>query len=181
MRGACALAFAAATAALSPAVAQRGASQAQAFAQQQQILREIQYAVQSVAARVEAMEQRQAALADRVSALERAPGGATRDELAALRSDLAAVKAAQGRLRGEIVDDLSARISALAERRAKAREAERPRVTRGAGYSHTVEAGQTLSAIAQAYKVSVRAIMEANGIKDPTKLQVGQTLFIPDP
>ena len=44
-----------------------------------------------------------------------------------------------------------------------------------------MEAGQTLSAIAQAYKVSVKAIMRANNITDPTKLQVGQTLFIPDP
>lgn len=60
---------------------------------------------------------------------------------------------------------------------ARERQAERQR----SGYSHTVEAGQTLSAIALAYKVSVKAIMQANNITDPTKLRVGQTLFIPDP
>ena len=60
---------------------------------------------------------------------------------------------------------------------ARERRAERQRW----GHSHTVEAGQTLSAIALAYKVSVKAIMQANNITDPTKLRVGQTLFIPDP
>lgn len=104
--------------------------------------------------------------------------------MAALRSDLAAVRSAQGRLRDEIVEDLSARISAIAKRQEQARAAEareRQAERQRSDYSHTVEAGQTLSAIALAYKVSVKVIMQANNITDPTKLRVGQTLFIPDP
>lgn len=138
-----------------------------AYAQQAQALRELQYQMQTLAVRFDAIEQRQSSLAARIAALERGSGDsglASKDEVAALRSDLAAVRSAQGRLRDEIVEDLSARISAIAKRQEQARAA-----------------GQTLSAIALAYKVSVKAIMQANNITDPTKLRVGQTLFIPDP
>lgn len=163
MRTFLALAAAALLAAAAPAQRAVGS----AYAQQAQALRELQYQVQTLAARFDAIEQRQSSLAARIAALERGSGDsglASKDEVAALRSDLAAVRSAQGRLRDEIVEDLSARISAIAKRQEQARAA-----------------GQTLSAIALAYKVSVKAIMQANNITDPTKLRVGQTLFIPDP
>jgi N-acetylmuramoyl-L-alanine amidase len=41
-----------------------------------------------------------------------------------------------------------------------------------------VESGQTLSAIAVAYKVSASSIKKANSMKSDT-LRVGQKLFIP--
>ena len=179
MRTFLALAAAALLAAVAPAQRAVGS----AYAQQAQALRELQYQVQTLAARFDAIEQRQSSLAARIAALERGSGDsglASKDEVAALRSDLAAVRSAQGRLRDEIVEDLSARISAIAKRQEQARAAE-ARERQRSGYSHTVEAGQTLSAIALAYKVSVKAIMQANNITDPTKLRVGQTLFIPDP
>lgn len=163
MRTFLALAAAALLAAAAPAQRAVGS----AYAQQAQALRELQYQVQTLAARFDAIEQRQSSLAARIAALERGSGDsglASKDEVAALRSDLAAVRSAQGRLRDEIVEDLSARISAIAKRQEQARAA-----------------GQTLSAIALAYKVSVKAIMQANNITDPTKLRVGQTLLIPDP
>ncbi len=47
------------------------------------------------------------------------------------------------------------------------------------GYEHIVQPGETLSAIAAAYKVSVKVIMEENGITDPARLRAGQKLFIP--
>jgi len=49
----------------------------------------------------------------------------------------------------------------------------------GTGVEHVVEAGQTLSAIAQAYGVTVSAIVKANKITDPNSLRAGQKLFIP--
>jgi LysM repeat protein len=52
--------------------------------------------------------------------------------------------------------------------------------TSESGYEHTVQAGQTLSEIAAAYKVSVSAIMKANNISKPEALRVGQKLFIPE-
>jgi LysM repeat protein len=49
----------------------------------------------------------------------------------------------------------------------------------GPCYEHEVEAGQTLSEIAQAYKVSQKEIMEVNNIKDASRIRVGQKLYIP--
>jgi LysM repeat protein len=46
---------------------------------------------------------------------------------------------------------------------------------------HTVATGDTLSSIAKKYGASVRDIQHANKIADPTRIQVGQTLFIPKP
>ncbi len=46
---------------------------------------------------------------------------------------------------------------------------------------YKVQPGDTLYGIALKYKVSVSALQEANGITDPTLLQVGQELVIPAP
>ena len=51
----------------------------------------------------------------------------------------------------------------------------------GRGLLHKVEAGETVSAIATAYKVSSAAVLEANGLKNPNQLRVGQELVIPSP
>ncbi|MFP6906988.1 MAG: LysM peptidoglycan-binding domain-containing protein [Verrucomicrobiota bacterium] len=48
------------------------------------------------------------------------------------------------------------------------------------GYDHIVATGETLSAIASAYEVSARRIIEANGLTDPDNLKIGQKLFIPE-
>ena len=48
----------------------------------------------------------------------------------------------------------------------------------GAYYKHKVESGQTLSAIARAYKVSVKDIKQANNLKSDI-IRVGQVLHIP--
>jgi LysM repeat protein len=47
------------------------------------------------------------------------------------------------------------------------------------GVTHTVQAGETLSTIAKKYGVPVKTIQNANRIADPTKIMVGQSLFIP--
>jgi LysM repeat protein len=47
------------------------------------------------------------------------------------------------------------------------------------GGTHTVQSGQTLSSIASRHGVSVSALASANGISDPTRLQVGQKLTVP--
>ena len=44
---------------------------------------------------------------------------------------------------------------------------------------YVVQAGDTLSAIAKQYGVTVEALQEANAISDPTRLQIGQKLIIP--
>lgn len=47
------------------------------------------------------------------------------------------------------------------------------------GVTHTVQTGESLSSIAKKYGVPMKTIQNANRIADPTKLLVGQSLFIP--
>ena len=47
------------------------------------------------------------------------------------------------------------------------------------GIRYTIQKGDTLSSIATRFKSSIKDIQNANRITDPTKIQVGQTLFIP--
>jgi LysM repeat protein len=46
---------------------------------------------------------------------------------------------------------------------------------------YQVVGGDTLSAIAVKFGVSAEAIQEANGVLDPRRLQIGQSLIIPEP
>ena len=45
----------------------------------------------------------------------------------------------------------------------------------------TVVAGDTLEAIASTHGVSLEALIKANGIQDPSRLQIGQKLLLPKP
>lgn len=47
------------------------------------------------------------------------------------------------------------------------------------GLNYTVQAGDTLAVIARKHGAKLQDIVNANKIADPTKIQVGQTLFIP--
>ncbi len=47
------------------------------------------------------------------------------------------------------------------------------------GATYVVQAGDSPATIAERFGVAVEAIMEANGITDPTRLEVGQVLTIP--
>jgi len=47
--------------------------------------------------------------------------------------------------------------------------------------TYTVKEGDIPSTIADQFGISVEALMEANGITDPTSLKIGQVLIIPTP
>jgi LysM repeat protein len=47
------------------------------------------------------------------------------------------------------------------------------------GVNYTVQAGDTLAVIARTNNAKLQDIINANKISDPTKIKVGQTLFIP--
>jgi LysM repeat protein len=47
------------------------------------------------------------------------------------------------------------------------------------GVNYTVQAGDTLAEIAKAHGAKLQDVVNANKISDPTKIRVGQTLFIP--
>lgn len=54
-----------------------------------------------------------------------------------------------------------------------------PDLVPGSPISHRVQPGQTLYRIARTYEISVEALAEANGIRDPTSIAVGTLLVIP--
>lgn len=103
-----------------------------------------------------------------------------------LKRELAMSKAEQQQLRSA-VDDLPARVSrAIAAARPATpapQRSSKPAASSGSGvgYEHVVEAGQTLSEIAQAYGVRTDAIVRENQLKDAGAIRVGQKLFIPKP
>src|SRR5687768_8880613 len=45
--------------------------------------------------------------------------------------------------------------------------------------THVVQLGETLSAIAARYRVSVNALVQANRLANPNRIEVGQRLVIP--
>lgn len=99
-----------------------------------------------------------------------------RRENQALRAELADARAAQERMRSEILANVQ---GLLKEQRARAASAASTAAKSVSGYEHKVESGQTLSAIASAYGVSVQKIKEANKLNGDV-IRVGQVLFIPD-
>jgi LysM repeat protein len=108
---------------------------------------------------------------------------ALREQLAALQSELAALRADRSKLKAEIRDEIGGDIAKLLANQQKKAAASQPRQpapqVSQTGYEHKVQSGQTLSAIAVAYGVSVEKIKKANNLKSDS-IRVGQTLFIPD-
>lgn len=103
---------------------------------------------------------------------------ALRRENESLRAQLAETKASQEKMRSEILSNVKGLLKEQQSRAASSAAAAA--VTKAvSGYEHKVEAGQTLSAIASAYGVSVKKIMDANKLKSDA-IRVGQVLFIPD-
>jgi len=47
------------------------------------------------------------------------------------------------------------------------------------GINYTVQSGDTLSEIARKHNARLQDVINANKVSDPTKIHVGQTLFIP--
>jgi LysM repeat protein len=56
-----------------------------------------------------------------------------------------------------------------------------PVETRTGRTTHVVQPGENLAQIAQRYGVSVEAIVQANGLEDPSFIYTGQNLIIPAP
>ncbi|MDE3083740.1 MAG: LysM peptidoglycan-binding domain-containing protein [Verrucomicrobiota bacterium] len=103
------------------------------------------------------------------------------------------IKAAAAQTKTETLDRVSIQMEKLAKQTQAAldalakNQATRPPVAPPVftenypkdGISYTVQKGDTLSSIAKKTDSSVRDIINANKIADPTRLMVGQTLFIP--
>ncbi|MCZ7592021.1 MAG: LysM peptidoglycan-binding domain-containing protein [Kiritimatiellae bacterium] len=167
-----------------------GEQQSQAEAALRADMRILQEDNQRLKGRIESYDLEIERLNHTVESLRAAPGGpsladvqALQQRITALESQLRTLDQARERDRKEIIDTLSSKLSQIAN---SSRPAPRPaatgkRVSQQEGYEHVVEGGQTLSAIAAAYNVSTKSIIDANNLTKPDQLRVGQKLFIPAP
>ncbi len=113
--------------------------------------------------------------------LGRTQAESTEQRLAALERRIQEVDRARETDRREIIDQLSGSIAQLLrDQQARQRPAASRPAASGYGYEHVVGSGETLSHIASAYGVTTRAIIDANNLQNPDRLQVGQRLFIPE-
>ena len=115
----------------------------------------------------------------RVGALE--GGGDSRgirQELDALKAAVAELRRELQSQRGEIVKDLSRRIAKMQTSAPAPKPIETRKVVIGPHQEYTVQSGDTLSLIAQAFNTSVSKIKEMNGLKSDN-LRIGQKLNLP--
>ncbi len=108
----------------------------------------------------------------------RAMKGGLDEQVSAVETKLAAMEAQRVRDRQDMIDKLSQTVTDVV-RQATAGRASAGRGSQ-VGREHTVGPGETLSEIAAAYGVKVKAIIDANQLARPDLLKVGQKLFIPD-
>jgi len=77
-----------------------------------------------------------------------------------------------------VADQTTKAVNTIAKQRQPKPSLASKTMPAGAYYKHKVESGQTLSAIARAYKVSVKDIKQANRLKSNI-IRIGQILHIP--
>jgi len=133
--------------------------------------------------RVETIELENRQIANEVEKL-RADSSDTRN-LAALQKRLdileqrvQALDAARAKDKQTIVDQLSAKIAEIMSR-GSSRSSRPSAISVSSDNEHIVQEGETLSAIAAAYKIRTSALIKANGLQDPDSLKAGQRLVIP--
>jgi len=100
-----------------------------------------------------------------------------RQEIDALKASVADLRREMQSLRGEIVKDLSGRIAKM-QTSAPASKPMEKKVVLGPHVEYTVQSGDTLSLIAQAFNTTVPKIKEMNNLKG-NNLKVGQKLNLP--
>lgn len=104
-----------------------------------------------------------------------------------LERRLNVLEGARAKDRQAIVDQLSGKMADIIGNKTavKSNPKSKPTPTKASasttGYEHVVKEGETLSAVAAAYKVKTGTIVEANKLQSPYTLKAGQKLFIPQP
>ena len=138
--------------------------------------------MQRVSGQVDVLQSNLSDLQSRVGALE-GGGDASkgiRQELDALKASVAELRREMQNMRGEIVKELSGKMVQI-QKQMQPPPAPKPAVTKielGPHQEYTVQSGDTLSLIAQAFGTSVSKIKEMNGLKNDN-LRIGQKLNLP--
>lgn len=132
--------------------------------------------IQRMNERINGLQLEQQALTREIETLRRAPREdvTTKNRLETLERQVQALGAAREADRREIVTKVASIVGSSggsSSGRGSSSASE-------TGYEHVVKSGETLSAIAAAYKVNSSSIKKANGLKSDV-VRVGQKLFIP--
>ena len=138
--------------------------------------------MQRVSGQVDVLQSNLGDLQKRIGALE---GGGdaskgVRQELDALKASIAELRREMQNMRGEIVKELSGKMVQI-QKQMQPPPAPKPTMTKvviGPHQEYTVQSGDTLSLIAQAFNTSVGKIKEMNNLKSDN-LRVGQKLNLP--
>ena len=138
--------------------------------------------MQRVSGQVDVLQSNLGDLQRRIGALE--GGGDSskgiRQELDALKASIAELRREMRDMRGEIVKDLSGKMVQI-QKQMQPPPAPKPTVTKvviGPHQEYTVQSGDTLSLIAQAFDTTIGKIKEMNNLKNDN-LRVGQKLKLP--
>ena len=135
--------------------------------------------MQRVSGQVDVLQSNLGDLQRRVGALE--GGGDSRgirQELDALKAAVAELRRELQSQRGEIVRDLSGRLAKMQTAAPAPKPVETKKIVIGPHQEYTVQSGDTLSLIAQAFNTTVGKIKEMNNLKGDN-LRVGQKLNLP--
>lgn len=146
-------------------------------AQQQADMERLRESVQRIQEKINGIELEQQNLQREIGAMK---GGSKddvvlRNRLETLERQVQSLAAARDADRKQIVSQVASIVGGSGGSSGRTPSG---RSSAQSGYEHVVESGQTLSAIAQAYKVSASSIRKANNMKSDT-VRIGQTLFIP--
>jgi LysM repeat protein len=161
---------------------------------QQEDVRALQEQIQRLSGRIEGLEMETQRLAADNEAVRRlastageSQGRLVQGQVQELGARVRQLETARESDRQAIVDDISRRVADMLKKTSTgsasgATRSSTPvrRSSSSTGYEHVVKPGETLSAIAAAYGVTQAVIAQENGISDPSKVRVGQKLFIPE-
>ena len=148
------------------------------MAQQQADMEKMRDNVQRLQEKINGLELEQQNLQRDIGSMKGAPkdDGVVRNRLETLERQVQSLAAARDADRKQIVNQGASIVGSSGS--GSSGRSSSGRSGSQTGVEHVVESGQTLSAIAAAYKVSASSIRKANSLKSDT-LRVGQKLFIP--
>ena len=135
--------------------------------------------IQSLETEIGALQQNALAARSAAPSATQTDLAAVRDQMSALERQIQAVDSARASDRQAIYSDLSKKVDQAAKAISASRPAPAPAKTSQTGIEHVVQAGETLSLIAQAYGKKIADIKAANNLKNDV-IRIGQKLFIPD-
>ena len=144
-------------------------------ARQQAAARQAEERAYRMQGQVETVEMENSQLRQEVQSL-RSQVNAQNSQISQLNSKVNALDARQKKEMASLIREVESLLKKSVASRPKSSGSSS--ANRGPGREHVVESGHTLSAIAQAYGTSVKAIKSANNLKSDS-IYVGQKLFIP--